>query len=69
MVHGNNDESHMRGCDSGNEEGGTHLRDGSEAELIESINLFNNFLFSACYVSASMNHEENMSTVKMLMGE
>lgn len=68
MVPRNNGESHTQGCDSGNREEGTHLRDGSEAESIESIHLLNNFLFSACYVSASMNHKENISVAGMLMG-
>lgn len=63
MVHGNNGESHMWGFDSGNTEEGTH------AESMESVPLLNNFLFSACYVSASMSHKENTSTAGVLLGE
>lgn len=37
MVHRDNDESYIWGCDSANREEGTQMRDGSEAESIESI--------------------------------
>lgn len=46
----------------GNREMGTYLRDGSETESTESTYSYAQHVFSLCYVAASMNHEENIST-------
>lgn len=45
MVWGKSDESHIWSCDSGTKEGGTHLKDGLEAESIELFIYSTGFFF------------------------
>lgn len=48
MVHGSSDESLTWGYDSGEQEMGTHLRDGSETESTESIYSYAQHMYSVC---------------------
>lgn len=52
----------------GNREIRAHLRDGSETESTESAYSYTQHMYSGCAVSASMNHEEKISTLPMLTG-